>query len=302
MYFAVADIDLNPLIPFFIGLGVSVVSSPTGISGGFLILPISVNFLGFTSLAVSPTNFLFNILAMPSGLWRLHREKRLLWSLGGILMLGSLPGIFIGAALRATWLKEVRDFKIFVGLVLALLAANVARNLLGRQDSAAHEAEKNFQAQCGGDSSGGLTAKIQGGRLNFSFGERYFSASLAALTGLSLAVGLAGGIYGIGGAAIIAPLLISVFRLPIYVVSGAALLAGWSGAVFGLLAYAFFWPLVSGEPPVRPDWALGFLFGLGGLVGVYTGARLQRRLPAGPLKAVMFILIAFMALINLGLF
>ncbi|MDL2260449.1 sulfite exporter TauE/SafE family protein, partial [Deltaproteobacteria bacterium OttesenSCG-928-K17] len=68
MYFPIADIDVSPLTPFIIGLAVSAVSSPTGISGGFLILPVSVNFLGFTSMAVSPTNYLFNILAMPSGI------------------------------------------------------------------------------------------------------------------------------------------------------------------------------------------------------------------------------------------
>ena len=30
---------------------------------------------------------------------------------------------------------------------------------------------------------------------------------------------------------------------------------------------------------VRPDWALGALFGVGGLLGTYFGARVQRYLP-----------------------
>lgn len=300
MYFPVADINLNPLTPFMIGLAVSVVSSPTGISGGFLILPICVNFLGFTGLAVSPTNFIFNVVAMPPGLWRLWREKRLMWSLGIILTLGSLPGIFAGTVLRATWLKDPGSFKIFVALVLSALALNLLRGLWP-QNSLTSQAEKNFLKNSGKLSSG-LDVSRQGANLSFQFGGEKFSIPIPQLTLIALLVGLAGGIYGIGGAAIIAPLLISWFRLPIYVAGGASMLAGWAGAVFGLFSYACFWPLVSGLPAVSPDFRLGLLFGLGGMLGVYIGSTLQRHLPPRPLKILMFLLIAVMALQNFGLF
>jgi uncharacterized membrane protein YfcA len=111
-------------------------------------------------------------------------------------------------------------------------------------------------------------------------------------------VGLLGGIYGIGGAAIIAPLLIACFQMPIYLVGGASLLASWAGAVFGLFSYLVFWPAVSGEPPVAPDCTLGLLFGLGGMAGVYAGSALQRRLPPRPLKMVMLLLIGILAVQN----
>lgn len=300
MYFPVADINIHPLTPFLIGLAVSVLSSPTGISGGFLILPICVNFLGFTGLAVSPTNFIFNVVAMPPGLWRLWREKRLMWSLGLILMLGSLPGIFAGTVLRATWLKDPASFKIFVALVLSALALNLLRNLW-QKNSRTTKAEKNFLKNSGRPSAG-LQAARQGSALTFHFGGENFSVSIPRLALVSLAVGLIGGIYGIGGAAIIAPLLISWFRLPIYVASGASLLAGWAGALFGLFSYAVFWPLVSGLPAVSPDFRLGLLFGLGGMLGVYIGSALQRYLPPLPLKIMMLLLIALMAFQNFGLF
>ena len=115
-------------------------------------------------------------------------------------------------------------------------------------------------------------------------------------------VGLAGGIYGIGGAAIIAPLLVSYFHLPIYIINGASLLAGWAAAFFGLIAYIAIWPLMSGKAPVMPDFKLGLLFGLGGMVGVYVGSSLQRFLPPTPLKLLMLLLIAGMALQSFGLF
>lgn len=303
VYFPVADININPAIPFLIGLTVSAVSSPTGISGGFLILPICMNFLNFTSLAVSPTNFIFNITAMPAGLWRLASEKRLLWGLGLILALGSLPGIVIGMLLRNTWLKEASDFKIFVALVLSALAINLGRSLKGHALS--ERAEKKFreeQKKGAGPAPGRIQTSYAAWRLNFNFGGEDFSVSIIALSGTSLLVGLVGGVYGIGGAAIIAPILISFFRLPIYVVNGASLLAGWAAAVFGLVSFVFIWPLISGGEPIYPDFKLGFLFGLGGLAGVYAGSAAQRFIPPRPLKILMLLLISLMAVQSFGFF
>lgn len=304
MFFPVADIELNPALPFIIGLAVSVLSSPTGISGGFLILPVCVNFFGFSSVAVSPTNFIFNIVAMPAGLWRLAREKRLLWGLGLILTAGSLPGIVAGMILRNTWLKNAGDFKIFVAIVLTGLAFNLGRSLL-KSSQACDRAEKTFREKQTGKipaANENIKPNYAGGRLSFQFGGETFSVSIWSLTGISLLVGLAGGIYGIGGAAIIAPILISHFRLPIYVINGASLLAGWASAVFGLFSYVLIWPLISGEAPVYPDLNLGLLFGLGGVLGVYAGSAMQRFLSPKPLKILMLMLIGGMAVQSFGLF
>jgi len=300
MYFPVADIELNPLVPMLIGLAVSVLSSPAGISGGFLILPICVNFFNFSGLAVSPTNFIFNIVALPSGLWRLHREKRLMWRLGGILMLGSLPGIFAGTVIRATWLKDPTGFKIFVALVLSALALNLFFALLQRNSLTA-KAEKQFSKNLNRQPQN-LKVKCQGSTMTYQFGGETFTISLPKLITMSLLIGLVGGIYGLGGAAMIAPLLISQFHLPIYVVNGASLLAGWAGALFGLFSYTVFWPFVSGQPAISPDFRLGLLFGLGGMMGVYVGSAIQKYLPPQPLKIMMFLLISIMALQNFGVF
>ncbi|MDR2946110.1 MAG: sulfite exporter TauE/SafE family protein [Candidatus Adiutrix sp.] len=300
MYFPVADIELAPWAPLLIGFAVSVVSSPTGISGAFLILPICMNFLGFVSPAVSPTNYIFNVVASPAGLWRFHREKRLMWGMGFLIAVTSLPGILAGTVLRGTWLQEAADFKIFVALVLSALALNLARTII-RGGQAATRAENAFVHSHG--AAAGLVVHSSGPRnIRFDFSGQAFVVPVHRLAAVSLAVGLVGGVYGLGGAAIIAPLLLSLFRLPIYVISGASLLAGWASSVFGLFSYICFWPWFSGQPPIMPDFALGLLFSLGGLVGIYCGASLQRFLPPRPLKILMLLLIATLAVQNFGLF
>jgi len=47
--------------------------------------------------------------------------------------------------------------------------------------------------------------------------------------------------------------------------------------------------------PVQPDWGLGLLFGVGGLVGTYCGARLQRYLPERWIRLVLGVLVTALA-------
>ncbi|MDP3695012.1 MAG: sulfite exporter TauE/SafE family protein, partial [Desulfocapsaceae bacterium] len=65
MYFSVADIEVNPLVPPLVAFVISLFTSMGGVSGAFLLLPFQVSILNFTSPAVSPTNLVFNIVAIP---------------------------------------------------------------------------------------------------------------------------------------------------------------------------------------------------------------------------------------------
>jgi hypothetical protein len=46
---------------------------------------------------------------------------------------------------------------------------------------------------------------------------------------------------------------------------------------------------------VAPDYPLGLLFGLGGMAGMYCGARLQKHVPAKAIKGMLAAVIVFMA-------
>ena len=60
---------------------ISFFTSMAGISGAFLLLPLQMSVLGFTSPAVSATNLVFNLVATPAGVYRYGREKRVIWPL-----------------------------------------------------------------------------------------------------------------------------------------------------------------------------------------------------------------------------
>ena len=254
MYFPTADIDVSPFVPPLMAFAVSFFSSMGGLSGAFLLLPLLMTFLGYTNPSVSATNQLYNVFSSPGGIFRYCREGRLLWPLSWIIIAGAVPGVVAGGFIRLHWLAQVRPFKLFVALVLFGIALEMLYDLLGRRRAAPAPAS---------------------GRLH--------AFSVPAVCACSVAVGLVGGIYGIGGGAIIAPFLVSMFRLPIHTVAGATLMATFVNALAGVLFYVAVSPFYPGLS-VAPDWGLAALLSLGGLTGMYCGARFQKRVPPVLLK------------------
>ena len=97
--FPVSGVKTSILIPPFVALVVSTLTSMGGVSGAFLLLPFQMSFLGFTSPAVSSTNFVYNIVAIPSGVYRYFKEGRMAWPLTWVVIAGTLPGVFIGVVM-----------------------------------------------------------------------------------------------------------------------------------------------------------------------------------------------------------
>jgi len=111
---------------------------------------------------------------------------------------------------------------------------------------------------------------------------------------LALVVGIIGGAYGIGGGSIIAPFCVAVFHLPVYTIAGAALMGTFITSVAG----GIFFSIVpaAGAMSAMPDWPLGILFGIGGFIGMYLGARAQKFIPQKFIKVMLSVMIVFLAI------
>jgi len=254
-------------LPPLVALCISFLTSTAGVSGAFLLLPFQMSVLGFTTPAVSATNLLYNVVGTPGGIYRYAREGRMAWPLAGAMTAGLIPGIFAGYLLRLAYLPDPRSFKLFVGGVLGYLAVRLAVDAVRGAPSAEPL-----------DVPGASARQAPGrplGPLRFHY---------KGLLSLSLVVGTVGGVYGIGGGAIMAPLCVAVFRLPVHRVAGAVLFATFVSSVAGVGFYSLV-PVMGQVAP--PDWGLGLLFGLGGLAGTYLGARIQRFLPERWIKVFL---------------
>ena len=277
MLFPTSGIECNPLLPFVVAMCVSFLTSMAGVSGAFLLLPFQVSVLGYTSPGVSATNQVFNLLACPAGVLRFWREGRLIGPLVLVMALGTLPGVFLGAWIRVSLMPDPATFKVFAGLVMLWIGGRMLKNMLAGDKGK------------GGKGSSGSSCEVLSftrHELSFSFRDETYSVNCKRLAQLCLVVGLIGGIYGIGGGAILSPFLVAVFGLPVYAIAGATLCTTFVTSIAGVTFYqliAPWYPAMS----VAPDWWLGILLGLGGMTGMYLGARCQIRVPAICIKAIM---------------
>ena len=267
----IEDIGLLALAAF----ALAAVTSTAGVSGAFLLLPLQIWVLGVAGPAVTATNLLYNLVAIPGGVYRYAKEGRMLWSLAALTALGSIPGMLAGWWLRVHYLADLGRFRWVVGGVLLLVGT---RMLL--------EAPRRSPADYERSAGSGVGSFILSRRsLRFTYSGKRFDLGLWRLSGLSGVAGLVGGVYGIGGGALVAPFLIWLFRLPVHAIAGAALGATFLTSVVGVTLY---WSLPAPDGvATAPYWGLGLLLGLGGLGGAYLGASLQRYLPQSLLKAML---------------
>ncbi len=311
MYFATAGIEVAPWIPPLVALVVSFFTSMGGVSGAFLLLPFQMSVLNFTSPSVSGTNFVFNIVAIPSGVYRFIKEGRMAWPLTWVVIVGTLPGVFIGYYLRVLYLPDPRAFKLFVGCVLLYIGSRLFYEMTGKAkagksrmkelEAKFKERAKQIKDEQKSRVASGLppeavvkTVSVGLGRIEYEFWGERFSYSTLAMFLLAFVVGIIGGTYGIGVGAIIAPFCVAVFHLPVYTIAGAALMGTLITSVAGVIFYAVI--PAKGGIVTSPDWLLGFLFGIGGFVGIYLGARCQKFVPQKVIKLILGTIIIFLAI------
>jgi uncharacterized membrane protein YfcA len=250
------------LLGAVLAFAIATVTAPVGVSGAVFLIPVQISVLETPSPAITPTNLLYNLVAIPGALLRYGREGRLRRRLTRILVVGTLPGVVVGAVVRVELLSGSTAFLFVVAAVLAPLGA-----WLLAFGPPSVPSEPVAIAECG-------------------------------LTALAAIVGVIGGIYGIGGGSILAPILVGL-GFSVVEVAPAALAATFLTSIVGVLAYALLG--LQGDGSIAPDWFLGIAMGVGGLGGSYLGAALQPRVPQLLLRRLLGIVALGTALRYLAL-
>lgn len=295
--FHVSGVEAPLWLPPVVAFSISFFTSMAGVSGAFLLLPFQVSFLHFDSPAVSPTNMVFNITGIPGAVYRYLREGRLVWPLTLIVVAGTLPGVMIGIYLRLTILSDPAPFKMFAGCVLLYIGVRLLGDAIRTLRNLNKErGDPSTPAEEGGKEWSAKIVSFNMRELLFRFQEETYRCATQGILLFSLLVGVVGGAYGIGGGALVAPVLVVLYRLPVHAVAGATLMGTFTTSVAGVLCYQFVSPLFTPTGnTVGPDWLLGVMFGIGGLAGMYLGARLQRFVPPGPLKLMLSLIVLFVS-------
>jgi uncharacterized membrane protein YfcA len=231
-----------------IAFGVAAVSTPAGISGAVFLLPVQVSVLHVPNPALTPTNLLYNVLATPGALVRFAQAGRLRTPLTRALLLGSVPGVIAGSIIRVELLPGRRALMIVVAAVLVPVSVSLLR-----RRAAVDSRERDRPA--------------------------WWVPLAAAL------VGTVGGIAGIGGGSLLAPLLATA-GYPLALVAPAAIAATFATSVVGVATFQTL-ALLHGGDTIAPDWLLGLALGVGGVLGSYLGASVQPHVSERSLRALL---------------
>jgi uncharacterized protein len=201
------------------------------------------------------------VLSTPGALYRYRRQHQSGGRLALLLITGTLPGVITGSVIRVELVPGPRVFDLMIAALLLPLGIWLAATRPARDRDPARPARPARQ----------IPAPV----LIF----------LAALTGC------VGGIYGIGGGSILAPILIGSGRTASEV-APAALASTFVTSIGGVIAFTI---LSVSKGPVAPNWPTGIALGIGGIVGGYTGARMQSRLPDSLVRRTVGILASAIA-------
>jgi len=238
---------------------IAVLATPAGVSGAVLLLPFQITVLGTPSPAVTPTNLLYNVVAVPGALYRYWRQGQRGGRLSLLLIAGTVPGVVAGSVIRVELLPGPEVFSLVVAAVLIPLGAWIA-----------------CTRPSAGSESGGPSGRPR---------PLFPAPVLIALAG---AVGCVGGIYGIGGGSILAPMLIAEGSPPAEV-APAALASTFVTSIAGVITFTIL--SIHQHAAIAPAWPTGLALGVGGLAGAYTGARIQSRLPDLLIRRVLGVLV-----------
>jgi uncharacterized membrane protein YfcA len=238
------------LLSFAAGMAVATLTTPVGISGAVFLLPIQLSLLGVPSPAVTPTNLLFNVVSIPGALARYRRHAPLRSTLTTVLLIGTLPGVILGAIVRVLVIPGPQLFRLLVaGLLLPLGIWLCLRTF----QTPSPRPQTQLSNSC--------------------------------IVTLAFGVGVVGGIYGIGGGSLLSPILVGR-GFSLSTVAPAALTSTLLTSVAGAATYLVLAITTAGDH-IAPYWMIGLMAGLGGLCGGYLGAYLQPHLPERMLRGAL---------------
>jgi uncharacterized protein len=214
------------IMGFAAGLVIATVTAPVGVSGAVFLLPVQLTVLGVPSPAVTPTNLLYNVIAGPGALLRYRRSGHIRGPLTRLLLLGTIPGVLLGAVIRVFVLPGPQAFRIVAGLTLLALGVWLVKRTVAP-----------------------------------TAGRTLTPRSTAAL---ALGVGVVGGVYGIGGGSLLSPLLVGS-GMAVAVVAPAALASTFVTSIVGAVTFAVLAQFTQGsiapDWPIGISCGLGGLVG-----------------------------------------
>lgn len=294
------------------GVGVGAVGTLVGAGGGFILVPALILAQGMRSDLAAGTSLFVVLCNAASGAVSYARQRRIDYRSGVVFALLTIPGAVLGA--RVARLVVGRPFHILFGILLLLMAVQLwaaARRDAGRaatrghaeagaprmdaEESTGSRTESAANAENRAPARGWLTSRdipfVTSRRLVDREGQAHvWTFNMAVGAAISLVVGFASSVLGIGGGIIHVPALIQVLAFPARLATATSHFILVFTALAGVVAHT-----VQGTVDFRTALPLG----VGSVLGAPLGAYLSQRVRA---RSILDLLALGLAMVALRLF
>lgn len=217
IYFPIAEMSLNALLLFGMGVGVGVLSGMFGVGGGFLMTPLLI-FVGIPPAVAVATEANQVVAASVSGALAHWRRGNVDIKMGLVLLLGGLLGSTTGVFIF-TWLRQLGHidvvisifFVTFLGIIGSLMVTESVRAWMRARNPSKPRVKLHRHIWLHG-----LPFKMR-----FRHSKLYISALLPF--GIGVFVGILSAIMGVGGGFVMVPAMIYLLGMPTSIVIGTSL-------------------------------------------------------------------------------
>ena len=279
IYLPIAEMPVSILLILGLGAAVGFISGLFGIGGGFLMTPLLI-FLGIPPAVAVATQSAQIVASSTTSVLGALRRKALDIRLGAILVAGGFVGSILGvwffaAARRAGQLDLVIVFSyvtLFTIVGSLMLKESIREFWTKRRGGVVRPRRR-----------AGEHAPYLGWPLRMRFYRSKLYVSVIPILGLSLFIGFAGALLGIGGGFIMVPALLYLFRVPTAVVIGTS--------QFQILWTTFAGTVLHAIANDTVDVVLAMILIAGGVFGAQFGARAGRYLRADVFRFMLAVLV-----------
>lgn len=238
MYFALANVDANPIGLILWGIFVGYVFTSVGAAGGILAGVGHMSIFGLKNAnMVKPMNQILTLVSPIVGTPLYVRERRVVIPTAIVLGLGGIVGALIGSSLSHSLLKDMKLFQPYFGLVTLGISFRIAyecTNKFINNQKVVKAANNTFAAKVKELKAIGKLNEIKeigvkfektGIQNKFTFAGQEFTYNAIGVFIAGLLVAILSASLGVGGGFLLVPFMTSVLGFPMYIVAGTSALS-----------------------------------------------------------------------------
>ena len=279
LYLPIAELSVNVLLVFGLGLVVGILSGMFGIGGGFLLTPALI-FIGVPPVVAVSSQAPQILAASVSGGLAHWRRDNIDVKLGLLMVAGGLAGS-LGGVWLFSFLRQLGQINLVISLTYVLLLGVVGSLMLS-------ESLRTMLSK-----SGPVRRKLHRHTwlhrmpLRMRFRKSRLYISVLPPLGIGLFAGVLVAIMGVGGGFITIPAMIFLLGMPTMLAVGTSL--------FQIIFVTVTVTLLQAVTNATVDIPLALLLTVGGVVGAQFGAGWGQKLRAEQLRGLLALLVLAVA-------